>query len=220
MWSTGVADSITAKIDSAAATPAALAWNCAATCRSGAYASGARINTTRPVRRSIAPCSSRRPIDTATTATEIVAMNSSAEEERNVSRRVLMVARRCGRFITLSLGPSIHPDQSGAHRLPVGVRRNQPVELRAERQRAHRGPVDGATYLGKRRCDGAEPLAWILLRPPRLRIGERVRHVSLRRLLALSSQRLGAGALRADIDPDNQLRLHSASSDSSPGPRR
>ena len=36
----------------------------------------------------------------------------------------------------------------------------------------------------------------------------------------ISSQRLGTGALRADIDPDNELRLHLASSDSSPGPRR
>ena len=124
------------------------------------------------------------------------------------------------RLIALSLRPSIHPNQGRAHRLPVGVGRDQPVELRAERQCAHRGPVHGATYLGKRRRDGAQPLAWILLRPPRLGIGERMRHISLRRLISLWSQRLGAGALRADIHPDNQLRLHFASSDSSPGPRR
>ena len=59
------------------------------------------------------------------------------------------------RLIALSLRPSIHPNQGRAHRLPVGVGRDQPVELRAERQRAHRGPVHGVTYLGKRRRDGA-----------------------------------------------------------------
>ncbi len=90
----GTGVSRTSKISSAAASPSAAAWYCAPTCRNGRYASGARIRMTRPMYRSISPCTSRMPIVTATRATEIVASSSSAKEEMKAIRSVRMVARR------------------------------------------------------------------------------------------------------------------------------
>ena len=62
--------------------------------RSGRYASGARISTSRAVRRSSRPSSSRSPTATATSATEIVAISSSASEDRNAVRRLRIAAWR------------------------------------------------------------------------------------------------------------------------------
>ncbi len=52
------------------------------------------MSTVSPVRRSSAPSTSRRPIDTATTATDCVASSSSTSEDRNDTRSTPRVARR------------------------------------------------------------------------------------------------------------------------------
>ena len=82
------------KISLAAATPSALSWNRAPTARSGRYTSGARISTTSAVCRSKPPPTRRNPIDTATSATDSVASNSSASADTNATRSVPMVCAR------------------------------------------------------------------------------------------------------------------------------
>ena len=122
--------------------------------------------------------------------------------------------------VTLSGRAAIHPDQRRPERLPVCVRGDEPVELRAERNRAQSGAVHGPTHLGEGLGDGRQPLAGILLGPPGLGIRERVGHVRRRDLLAVRGDRLRARALRADVHSDHELAGHSATSGSSPGPRR
>ena len=127
---------------------------------------------------------------------------------------------RSAAAVTLRSRTAVHPDQRGAQRLARGVGGDQPVQLRSERHRADCVPVDGSAHLGQRLRHGPEPLAGVLLGPPGLGIRERVGHVGRRDLLAVRSDRLRAGALRADVDADHELRGHSAASESSPGPRR
>ena len=124
------------------------------------------------------------------------------------------------RLVTLRTRASIHPDEGGAERLARGVGCDEAVQLRSERDGADGGAVDGPADLCERLGDGSEPLACVLLRPAGLGIRERVGHVGLRDLGAVGVVRLGAGALRSDVDSDHQLRRHSAPSESSPGPRR
>lgn len=90
----GTGVSSTEKISSAAESPSAAAWYCAPTCRSGRYASGARTRMTSPTYRSISPWTSRIPMVTATSATEIVASSSNAKDDRKAIRSVRMVACR------------------------------------------------------------------------------------------------------------------------------
>ena len=82
------------KTSSVAATPSAAAWNCTPTWRSGRYASGASSSTNRPTASASEPSSSRKPIDTAMIATEMLARNSRANPDRNDTRSTCIVSRR------------------------------------------------------------------------------------------------------------------------------
>ena len=86
--------SITSNALSAAAIPSSAAWNWVPTIRSGRYTSGARINATIPGSSDMSPYTSRKPMLTATNATQSVASSSSTIEDRNATRRADIVVRR------------------------------------------------------------------------------------------------------------------------------
>ncbi len=116
------------------------------------------------------------------------------------------------RSIQISAGPSGSPSASAGH---------HPVELRPERDRPQRPLADLAPDLGQRLRDRAQPLARVLLGPAGVRVGERVGDVARGDVRAVGGDRLRAGALRADVDADDQLGVaHRRSSAPSPGPRR
>ena len=85
---------MTANAFAAAVTPSSLAWNSAPRRRSGRYASGARISANRPTSSVMSPTASRRPMPTATSATESVASSSSTSADRKATRSVAMVVVR------------------------------------------------------------------------------------------------------------------------------
>ena len=78
----------------AAVTPSSPAWNSAPRRRSGRYASGARTRANSPTSSVISPTASRRPIPTATRATEIVASSSRVIADRKATRSVAIVVVR------------------------------------------------------------------------------------------------------------------------------
>ena len=97
---------------SMAASPSVLAWNWVPTCRNGRYTSGARMSTTRAVRKSSDPESRRSPTLTATSAIDSVVSNSSTIDDKNAVRNVAFVALRCASpsARTRAAGPCSRPN--------------------------------------------------------------------------------------------------------------
>ncbi|MNV95801.1 hypothetical protein D3C71_1907360 [compost metagenome] len=74
--------------------PSSVAWKSAPTSRTGRKYSGARIRIVSPVTRVISSLISRSPRLTATDATDNMVKKSSANDDRNATRRVFIVAER------------------------------------------------------------------------------------------------------------------------------
>ena len=110
-----------------------------------------------------------------------------------------------------------HQISAGCSGVAVGAGGDEPVELRAERQRGDLAPAGRRAQPRQRGDERRRPLPGVLLGPAGVRVAERVRLVARRDQRPVGLERLRAGALRADVDADDERR---AQCSSSPGPRR
>src|SRR5579859_6401647 len=85
-------------------------------------------------------------------------------------------------------------------RATVGSGRDEPVELRAKGERGDAPARERHADLNQRADQSLGPLRWILLRPSGARVAQRVRRVAGSHERSVCLQRLGTGALGANVD--------------------
>ena len=90
-----------------AASPSCASWKRVPTCRTGLYTSGMMMSTVRPAANVIDASSRRKPMPTATSATDRVAKNSSTKPDRNAMRSTPIVEVRCARDSRATSGSGV-----------------------------------------------------------------------------------------------------------------
>src|SRR5207244_4385396 len=118
-------------------------------------------------------------------------------------RAAIPLLRRHPYLVAQLVGAAVHPDDRRADRLPRLVDRDHAVELRRERDRGDTVEVD--VERTKALTERVRPGAGILLRPAGPRVRDVVRLVRGRGALAVRGESREAGALRADVDADNEV---------------
>ena len=111
-------------------------------------------------------------------------------------------------LVALSAGAAVAPDERGSERAAVRASRDQPVELRAERQRGDLATGTRLPHAPQGADQRPQPFAAVLLGPARPRIGELVRRVARGHERPVEFERLCARTLRTDVDADHEGLAH------------